>query len=498
MDDFGSSRDPVQLSEGTLLLLPASVACPRYDRSALRPGIVHIGVGNFHRAHQAWYVHRLMQAGLAQDWAIIGAGVRAYDAEMRDRLLAQDCLSTLVELDPGGMSAEVVGSMIDYLPVEDGNAPLIGAMADPATRIVSLTVTEGGYYTDPATGRLDTSHADIAHDAHHPDRPRTVFGAIVAGLRLRRERGLGPFTVMSCDNLRGNGTITRAAVTTLARLSDPDLADWIDAKATFPNAMVDCIVPATGPREIALVRDLGIEDAAPVSHENYRQWVIEDAFCAGRPALERVGVIFTDAVHAHESMKIRILNAGHQVLANIGELLAVETISGCMAHPLIGAFFRQVQQREILPVVDPVPGTTPEAYLALIERRFANSAIVDTVRRVAFDGSSRHTGFVLPILRDRLAADAPVDGLALVEALWARMCAGTREDGTAIAANDPLWPDLQAAARAAQSRPAAWLEQRHLYGALADDPRFAERFARWLTLIWSEGAAAAVAAYLDA
>ena len=190
-------------------------------------------------------------------------------------MLAQDCLTTLIELDPSGVSAEVVGSMIGYLPIEDDNAALIAQMADPAIRIVALTVTEGGYYVDPATGGFDASHADMQHDAAHPDTPRTAFGAMVAALRQRRDAGHGPFTGQCCDNLQGNGAILRQTVVSLARLSDPALADWIDANASFPNAMVDCIVPATGPAELALVRDMGIDDAAPVTHENFRQWVIE-------------------------------------------------------------------------------------------------------------------------------------------------------------------------------------------------------------------------------
>ena len=486
---------PVKLSNATLDDLPEGVARPRYDRGRLTPGIVHIGLGNFHRAHQAWYLHRLMQEGCALDWAILGAGVRPYDAAMREKLLAQDCLTTLIELAPESRSAEVTGAMIDYLPIEEGNGPLIRAMADPRIRIVGLTVTEGGYFLDPATGGLDIRHPDIAHDAAHPDAPRTAFGAMVAALRLRRDAGHLPFSALSCDNLRGNGAILRQTVVGLARLSDPALAEWIDARGAFPNSMVDSIVPATGPREIGLAREFGIEDAAPVTHENFRQWVIEDAFCAGRPDWDRVGATFTSDVHGYEMMKIRILNAGHQVLANAGELLSVTTIADCMTHPRIAAMFRKVQLEEILPHVDPVPGTTPAEYLALIERRFANPAIRDTTRRVAYDGSSRHTGFLLPVLRDALAAGGTVEGLALVEALWARMCDGHREDGSRIEHNDPYWEDLTTVAQAARQRPRAWLAQEWLYGNLVAAPAFADAFERWLTKIWRDGTEAALIAY---
>ena len=485
-----------KLGNGTLSSLPEGIERPSYDRGDLTPGIVHIGLGNFHRAHQAWYLHRLMQVGRALDWAIIGAGVRPYDAAMRERLLAQDCLTTLIELAPSGASAEVIGPMVDYVPVEGGNGALIRAMADPQVRIVSLTVTEGGYYTG-ASGRFDAAHADIAHDAQDPDNPRTAFGAMIAALKLRRAAGHGPFTGQSCDNLQGNGAILRQTVVSLARLSDPGLADWIDCNCSFPNSMVDCIVPATGPKEIALARSFRIDDAAPVTHENYRQWVIEDDFCAGRPDWDEVGATFTDAVHDYETMKIRILNAGHQVLSNAGELLSVETIADCMEHPLIAALFRKVQAEEIAPYVHPVPDMTPSNYKKLVERRFSNPEIVDTTRRVAFDGSSRHARFVLPILREALAAGGSVEGLSLVEALWARMCEGTREDGSRIESNDPFWDDLTTYAARAREVPHTWLEMREIYGDLSDAPRFSSAFERWLALIYRDGIESVICQYLN-
>lgn len=489
------TNDPLPLSNATLGALPSGIKRPEYDRSSLQPGIVHIGLGNFHRAHQAWYLHQLMQAGAAQDWAILGAGVRPYDSAMRERLVAQDCLTTLIELDPAGTSAEVIGPMVDYLPIEDGNGPLIRAMSDPAIRIVSLTVTEGGYYIDPVSGGFDAAHADMIHDAENAATPRTAFGAIIRALAARRAAGHVPFTAMSCDNLQGNGAILRQTIVSLARLSDQDLADWIDAHCAFPNSMVDCIVPATGETELALCRTMGIADAAPVTHENFRQWVIEDRFSAGRPAWEQAGATLSDRVHDYEAMKIRILNGGHQVLANVGEILSIPTIAECMAHPAIAAFFQKVQQDEITPHVAPVPDMEPRAYLDLIARRFANPEIRDTTRRVAFDGSSRHTGFVLPVLRDAIAAGGSIQGLALVEALWARMCAGTREDGSVIEPNDPHWPALNAAALAAQTDPAAWLAQSQYYGDLAENAAFAEAFCAWLAHIWEHGAASALTAY---
>jgi len=240
---------------------------------------------------------------------------------------------------------------------------------------------------------------------------------------------------------------------------------------------------------------LGIDDDAPVTHENFRQWVIEDAFCAGRPSWEDAGATLTDDVHPYESMKIRILNAGHQFLANAGELLGCETIASCMANPDIKAFFNSVQMREVLPHVDAVKGTPATEYLELVESRFSNPKIHDTTRRVSFDGSSRHPGFVLPIIRDASAADAPVDGLALVEALWARMCAGTREDGSIIEANDPFWDDLTETAKAAKSNPKVWLDMQQTYGDLGDNGQFADAFERWLKMLWSDGTQATLQTY---
>ncbi|MCK8484338.1 mannitol dehydrogenase family protein [Aliiroseovarius sp. S2029] len=486
----------VQLCDENLTDLPRSVSCPVYDRASLIAGIVHIGLGNFHRAHQAWYLHRLMQNGEALDWAIVGAGVRPHDEKQRQKLAEQDYLTTLVELDPQGTSAEIIGPMIDFVPVQPSNQQLIERMAQPDIRIVSLTVTEGGYYVDPVAKTFDATHPDIQHDVAHPESPTTAFGAMVAALKIRKDRGTGPFTGLSCDNLQGNGAVLRQTVVSLARLTEPELADWIDKNCSFPNSMVDCIVPATGLKEIELVRSLGISDASPVTHENYRQWVIEDDFCAGRPDLNKVGATFTDHVHDYEAMKIRILNGGHQIIAGVGEILSVATIADCMANAKIRSLFRRIALNEIAPHVKPVPGTTPKDYVDLIDHRFSNPRIIDTTRRVAFDGSSRHPGFVIPTIREGIAAGTPIEGLALVEAAWARMCEGTREDGSRIEPNDPIWDDLQKTAVLAKADPSVWLKQQQYYGDLVYQPQFANAFSNWLNMIWSKGVEAAVDHYL--
>ena len=486
----------IALSDATLSQLASKVSVPNYDRGSLRPGIVHIGLGNFHRAHQAWYLHRLMQQGNCRDWAIIGAGVRPADSVQREKLLEQDFLTTLIELHPRGKSAEIVGSMIDYLSVEARNRPLIECMARPEIRIVSLTITEGGYYTDPASGEFDVRHPDIVHDAENPDRPRTVFGAMIAALRIRRQDGYGPLTGLSCDNLQGNGAILRRAVVSLAKQSDPDLAAWIEAECSFPNSMVDCIVPATGTAEIALAQGFGIDDRAPVTHERFRQWVIEDRFCAGRPDWDRAGATFSDRVHDFEKMKLRILNGGHQIIAMPAQLLGIATVADAMSNVSVRSLLRKVVTEEIAPHVAAVPDMSALQYFDLIEERFSNPEIADGTRRVAFDGSSRQSGFIVPSIRDGLRSGTPVTGLALVSALWAHYCAGRRQDGGTIEPNDPNWNELHQRAKAAKEDPFAWLGMRQYYGDLAEASRFSAAFGSWLQTVSAEGVLAAIENYI--
>ena len=474
-----------------------SATLPAYDRSRLKPGIVHIGLGNFHRAHMAVYLDDLFSLGRDLDWAIIGAGVRPADARMRDALKAQDCLSTVIELDPKGKTARRIGSMIDFLPIEVDNAALIAAMSRPEIRIVSLTVTEGGYYVDPATGAFDPRHPDIAADAASPSTPATAFGAILAALKARRAAGVRPFTVMSCDNLPGNGQVTEAAVVGLARLSDPALADWVTGHVAFPNGMVDRITPGTGPREKAMAASLGLgNDPVPVTCEPFRQWVLEDRFPAGRPALEAVGVTFTPHVHAYEAMKIRILNGGHAIIAYPGGIQGIEFVHEAMTDPTIRAFLDKVETTEILPIVPPVPGQDLMEYKALIIERFSNPEVADTERRLCLDGSNRQPKFIIPSIRDNLARGVMPAGLILASAMWCRYCFGTDETGAEIAPNDPNWDQLTAAAKRAKADPVQWLRQREIYGDLAENTTFVTAFASALGDVWANGSAKAMQAYL--
>lgn len=486
-----------KLSTAALDTIKAKAGVPAYDRSQLTAGIVHFGVGNFHRAHQAVYLDDLFNAGFDRDWAIIGAGVLPSDATMRAKLAAQDFLTTVVEQDNNRTGAHVTGAMIDYLEPGDV-AGIVARLADPSIRIVSLTITEGGYFIDPASGVFNPTHPDIVADAQNPAAPKTVFGLIVAGLKARRDRNVPPFTVMSCDNIPGNGEVTHAAVSGLARLHDPAFADWIDANVAFPNGMVDRITPATGAREIGIVADdYGIEDAWPVFCEEFKQWVLEDHFPLGRPALEKVGVQFVPDVAPYEHMKIRILNGGHAAIAYPAALLDIHFVHEAMEEPLIRAFLAKLEHDEIIPVIPPVPNTDLGDYYKLIETRFSNPKIGDTIPRLAQDGSNRQPKFILPSTADRLARGEDVVGLSLVSALWCRYFAGTSDSGKTIAFNDQSADRLNRAALAAKDDPMAFLALGDIFGDVARSDLFRRRFAYALKTLWEKGTRATLQLYLD-
>ncbi|MEI2300665.1 mannitol dehydrogenase family protein [Ensifer sp. MJa1] len=486
-----------KLSLAALDTIKAKAGVPNYDRSQLTAGIVHFGVGNFHRAHQAVYLDDLFNAGHDRDWAIIGAGVLPSDAAMRAKLAAQDFLTTVVEQDNNRTGAHVTGAMIDYLEPGDIQA-IVGRLADPAIRIVSLTITEGGYFIDPASGVFNPAHLAIVADAANPAAPKTVFGLIVAGLKARKDQGVPPFTVMSCDNIPGNGEVTHAAVAGLARLFDPAFADWIDANVAFPNGMVDRITPATGAREIGIVADdYGIEDAWPVFCEEFKQWVLEDHFPLGRPALEKVGVQFVPDVAPYEHMKIRILNGGHAAIAYPAALLDIHFVHEAMEEPLIRAFLAKLEHDEIIPVIPPVPNTNLGDYYKLIETRFLNPKIGDTIPRLAQDGSNRQPKFILPSTADRLARGEDVVGLALVSALWCRYFAGTSDSGKPIVFNDHNADRLNKAALAAKDDPMAFLALGDIFGDVARSDLFRRRFSHALKTLWEKGTRDTLQLYLD-
>jgi mannitol 2-dehydrogenase len=485
-----------KLSLATLGSINSEVAVPKYKHSDLKAGILHFGVGNFHRAHMAVYLDDLFNLGLDHDWALVGAGVMPSDEMTRQKLATQNFLTTVVEQDNDLSTAHITSPLLDFIPPADKSA-MISKLCDPDIRIVSLTITEGGYFIDPATGRFNPAHPAIAKDAANPTDPSTVFGFIVAGLAKRRAAGVPPYTVMSCDNVPHNGVVTRNAVVGLAQLQNASLGEWISNNVAFPNGMVDRITPATGDRERKICAEtFGVDDVWPVFCEEFRQWVLEDSFTMGRPALEKVGVTFVEDVTPYEHMKIRILNGGHAVIGYAAGLLDVHFVHEAMEHSLVHGFLRKIANDEIIPCIPPVPNTDLADYYKLIERRFANPKIGDTVRRLCLDGSNRQPKFIVPSIADRLKTGKSVKGLALESALWCRYCFGTTDSGAVTEPNDPNWDHLQSTASAAKSKPEAWLAMSEVYGETGNSPILRQEFTTALNALWTNGTEATLKAYI--
>ncbi len=485
-----------RLNNANLGRLAPEVATPSYDRHAVTPGIVHFGVGGFHRAHQAMYLDALMNRGEALDWGIVGVGVMPGDRRMRDALAAQDHLYTLVIKHPDGRrEPRVIGSMVDYRFAPDDPAAVVERLADPAIRIVSLTVTEGGYNFHPVSGEFDLANPDICHDLAHPEAPRTTFGLIVEGLARRRERGIPPFTVMSCDNIQGNGEVAKETFGAYARARDPALADWIEASVAFPNAMVDRITPVTAEADIAeLVGQFGVEDAWPVVCEPFTQWVLEDHFVAGRPPLERAGVQLVDDVVPYELMKLRLLNASHQALCYFGYLAGYRYAHEVCRDPLFVDFLLDYMRLEGSPTLAPVPGIDLEDYRRTLIERFANPEVKDTLARLCAESSDRIPKWLVPVIREQLAAGGEFRRSAAVVASWARYAEGIDERGEPIAVVDRLREELLAIAAENRIRPTAFIENRELFGDLAEDARFREAYLWALASLHERGARATLEA----
>ena len=443
----------------------------------------------------AVYLDELFEQGQDLDWAIVGAGLRPSAVGMRETLKAQDYLTTVVELAPKAISAHIISSMVDFLP-SDPNI-IHDALTDGQIRIVSMTITESGYYIDAATGEFAADHPEMIRDAKLPNNPTSLFGVIVKALKARRDAGIDPFTVLSCDNLPGNGNITRQTVLGLARLGDPELADWIAASVSFPNNMVDRIVPATTDRERRLVVDhFGIIDELPVVCEPFRQWVVEDNFPSGRPHLEKVGVQFVTDVSGYELMKLRILNAAHASMCYPALLLGHHFVHDAMADPDIFQWLKTLLTQEAIPTLKPLPNVNYNQYLDKVLERFSNTEIGDTILRIAEEGSERQPKFILPAVIDALAAGKSVDWFALEIALWCRYCLAEDEQGELITVKDLKAADLLQFAKASKARSGAFLENIDVFGSLGENALFTEPFCHWLRYIHRLGVRAAIRKYI--
>jgi mannitol 2-dehydrogenase len=488
-----------RLDASTLPSFAPSVWTPRYDRDAVRVGIVHLGVGGFHRSHQAMYLDRLMEAGQAMDWGICGVGVLPSDRRMQQVMAAQDGLYTLVLKHPDGyLEARVIGSIVEYLLAPDDPDAVVEKMAGASTRIVSLTVTEGGYNTSPVTGEFDAAAPDVLADLRPDAPPRTSFGLVTEALARRRERGLAPFTVVSCDNIPGNGDLARRSFAAFAALRDPALGEWVAREVAFPNSMVDRITPVTTDADRAEVaRRFGIEDQWPVVAEPYTQWVLEDSFPLGRPPLEDVGVQVVADVAPYELMKLRLLNAGHQVLGHLGRLAGHTYVHEACQDPLFREHLLGYLDEEATPTLPPVPGIDLRRYKADLVGRFANPHVRDTLARLCENASDRIPQFLLPVIRANLARGGEVRRSVAVLAGWARSAEGTDDAGRPVDLVDPRRDRLVERARRQVAEPLAFLADREVFGDLADDDRVAGQYTQVLQSLRDKGTPATLARLVD-
>ncbi|HSI17165.1 MAG TPA: mannitol dehydrogenase family protein [Sphingomonas sp.] len=483
---------PTPLSRATLSCLDPRIAVPAYDPAAVTAGIVHLGLGGFHRAHMARYTHALMnRRSDAHGWGIIGAGLLPSDRRVADALRPQGGLYTLVERQGDDEHLAVIGAIPEVIFAGEDSAALLDAIDRPEIRIVSLTVTEHGYCLNRATRRLDPAHPAIAADLADPGWPHSAIGIIAEGYRRRRAAGRPAFTAMSCDNIQHNGAVLKNAVLDYAALVDADLATWIAIEARFPATMVDRITPVTTAQDIAdLTARFGVADNWPVFSEAFTQWVIEDDFVAGRPAWEEVGAQFVEDVAPYEFMKLRLLNASHLAIAGIGRLIGHTYIHETMQDPLLRRYMTALMARETAPTLLPVPGVDLAAYQATLIERFANPRIADTVERVNTDAA---LNYLLDPLRDRLARGESIDLLALAVAAWLRRVRGVDEAGAPIDVRHPLVALLRDKAVEGGDDPRPLLGIEELFGALGRDQGFTATVGKWLASLYAIGAAATLA-----
>ena len=431
----------IRLSNETIARLPKDVSVPGYDRHKISAGIVHIGVGNFHRAHEAFYVDRCLHLSGQEGWGIVGVGLGAAEQKIKkaNAFKSQDTLYTLTEYAPdGGVEARVIGALIDYLYAPLQIQEVLSRLAHRDTRIVSLTITEGGYNIDEATGEFIVADPSIQRDLAAPHQPCTAFGYIVEALARRRAAGLGGFTVLSCDNLRSNGAIAKKAIMSFAMARDKDLATWIESTVSFPNSMVDRIVPTVGAEEKQRANAFtGIEDAIPVIAESFTQWVVEDNFVAGRPAFDKVGVELRDDVEHFEAVKGRLLNASHMMLSYPALMCGFRLVDEALRNPVITAYLDAFMERDVIPLVEGPDGISLEAYKRKALERFANPAIGDQLLRIAQNGIAKLPIFLSKTLKQLLSRNAGFERVAFCLGCFERYLGGRGFNGATFLVDEP-------------------------------------------------------------
>ncbi|WP_206489731.1 mannitol dehydrogenase family protein [Rhodococcus sp. KRD162] len=490
----------MKLRTNSLSEIHSDVEVPTYDRAAVTTGIVHFGVGGFHRAHQAMYVDRLLARGEASDWGICGVGVLPHDRKMKEVMDEQDCLYTLaLKHSDGTWETRVIGSIVEYLFAPEDPEAVIEKMASEAVKIVSLTITEGGYNFSATTGEFDTENPAIVADLADGAVPATTFGLVVEALARRKDRGMTPFTIMSCDNIEGNGHIAKSTFITFARLKNSELADWIEAEATFPNSMVDRITPVTTPEVMQELSDrYGIEDAWPVAAEPFTQWALEDSFTLGRPQFENVGVQVVEDVTPYELMKLRLLNASHQALAYFGYLSGYRLVHEVCQDSLFSEFLLAYMDEEATPTLQPVPGIDLAEYKQTLIERFSNPEIRDTVARLCAESSDRIPKWLLPVIRKNLDTGGEISRSTAVVASWARYAEAVDESGEPIEIVDQLKDSLVPIAQSQRENPTAFIANRAVFGDLIDNERFVAEYTKQLASLHENGARATLEALRSA
>ncbi|QTE31041.1 mannitol dehydrogenase family protein [Pengzhenrongella sicca] len=470
--------------------LDPRVQVPSYERSAATTGVVHFGVGGFHRAHEALYLDSILSNG-DLSWGICGVGVMAQDAAARDAFNAQSGLYTLVTVAPDGtQNARIVGSLLHYLFAPDDPNAVVEALADPQTRIVSLTITEGGYEVNNASGVFEPTSELTLADLSSGGPPCSVLGYLTAGLRTRRDRGIPAFTVLSCDNVQGNGHVARVALTSFARALDPGLADWIMENVAFPCSMVDRITPVTTDEtRRAIGAEFGIQDRWPVRSESYLQWVVEDTFPLGRPDLAAVGVQLVADVESYELMKLRLLNASHQAMSYLGLLSGHAWVHDACRDPLLVAFLRRYMTTEAIPTLSPVPGVDLGAYCDQLIARFSSEAVKDTLDRQVVDASERLPKFLLPVLREQLKRDDAIECCGLVLAAWSvYLESGLGANGRTI--TDQRRDALLEFVAQESGNPGALLDFAPVFGELGTNERLRTTYVNLRAALLANGAQA--------
>lgn len=492
------TRSNVALSNSALVQLDNSIERPSYDRAQTRPRLVHIGAGSFNRSHLAVYLDDLLGIADEPRWGEVGVGLLAADREIHNGLASQNYLYSLMQMESGNESLRVVGSLAEHLYAPDQTEAVLARMSAAECAMISLTVTEGGYFIEDATGRFLSAHADVRHDLEHREAPITWLGYVAEAAERRKAAGHGPFTLLSCDNLQGNGAIARRAVMAFAELRGGGLAQWIEQNVAFPCSMVDRITPRTTAENRAVIQQrFGVVDRVPVVCEPFRQWVLEDNFAAVRPAFEHVGAEITSDVASYEKIKMRILNGGHSTLGYFADLLGIglihEAATDAQLRRLLMAYIEEVK-----PVVPRVPGVDLDEYADTVVRRFSNSAIRDQVSRICSEGCAKMAKFLVPPLADLLRAGRTPRILSLVIAGWLYYQRGVDERGRAMIMADAQADLLKPFVQAGCADPRLVLDESAVFGSLAAEfPAWASRVQQDLEILRTRGVRSAIASALN-